>query len=257
MLCRFGARRKMPARPVAVASTLVTEIRTWPIPEDTGASAAASRSGASRTRRWSPAAARSSTTSTSPGRRSCASCARRIRTRASSRSTPRPRWRCRAWSRCCTGADLVRAGVEAAARRRTGFRRPDGSAAAAPPRHALAHEAVRFVGEAVAAVVAETRDQARATRATRCWSTTRNCPTWSTLADAIGRRTRRWCWPTRPTTSRRAMRHGEAAAATRPSRRRRTWCRSTWSTSGWRRRRWSRARCSPASTRPATGSRCA
>ena len=37
----------------------------------------------------------------------------------------------------------------------------NGSPAATPPRPALAHETVRFVGEAVAALVAETREQAK------------------------------------------------------------------------------------------------
>ena len=38
--------------------------------------------------------------------------------------------------------------------------RPDGSPGVSPPRRALAHERVRFVGEAVAAVVAENREAA-------------------------------------------------------------------------------------------------
>ncbi len=59
-----------------------------------------------------------------------------------------------------TGADLVKAGVKpmpAVA----GFKRADGTDARSAPRHALAHERVRFVGEAVAAIVAETLEQAR------------------------------------------------------------------------------------------------
>ncbi len=59
-----------------------------------------------------------------------------------------------------TGADLVRAGVKPFPLS-TDFKRADGSPTASPPRHALAVETVRFVGEAVAAVVAEHRDQAR------------------------------------------------------------------------------------------------
>ncbi len=58
-----------------------------------------------------------------------------------------------------TGRDLVDAGVRPIPVR-TALRRRDGTPAAAPPRRALAHETVRFVGEAVAAVVAETREQA-------------------------------------------------------------------------------------------------
>ncbi len=42
-----------------------------------------------------------------------------------------------------------------------GFRRADGSDCASPVRRALAHEAVRYVGEAVAAVVADTLQQAK------------------------------------------------------------------------------------------------
>ncbi len=53
-----------------------------------------------------------------------------------------------------TGDDLVRAGVGVFPGP-SGFKRPDGTHGTAPPRRALAHERVRFVGEAVAAIVAE------------------------------------------------------------------------------------------------------
>ena len=59
-----------------------------------------------------------------------------------------------------TGADLAAAGVKSVPGV-AGFVRADGSAAATPARRALAHERVRFVGEAVAAVVAQTLQQAR------------------------------------------------------------------------------------------------
>ena len=59
-----------------------------------------------------------------------------------------------------TGEDLVRAGVKPLPSS-ADFKRADGSPSASPPRHALAAGIVRFVGEAVAAVVAETRAQAR------------------------------------------------------------------------------------------------
>ncbi len=59
-----------------------------------------------------------------------------------------------------TGADLVAAGVKPIAGS-SGFLRADGLPSAAPLRHALAHERVRFVGEAVVAVVALTLQQAR------------------------------------------------------------------------------------------------
>ncbi|MBS0509363.1 MAG: xanthine dehydrogenase family protein molybdopterin-binding subunit, partial [Proteobacteria bacterium] len=57
-----------------------------------------------------------------------------------------------------TGADLVAAGVKPLPG--PGFRRADGGPGASPARRALAHERVRFVGEPVAAVVAETLQQA-------------------------------------------------------------------------------------------------
>jgi len=59
-----------------------------------------------------------------------------------------------------TGADLVRAGVRPIPNS-TDFRRADGSATVSPPHHALAVDTVRFVGEAVVAVIAATPLQAR------------------------------------------------------------------------------------------------
>jgi aerobic carbon-monoxide dehydrogenase large subunit len=59
-----------------------------------------------------------------------------------------------------TGADLAAAGVKPLPVAPI-FKRPDGSASDLPPRLGLAHEAVRFVGEAVVAVVAETAEQAK------------------------------------------------------------------------------------------------
>ena len=59
-----------------------------------------------------------------------------------------------------TGADLVKAGVNPIPGV-AGFPRADGSAARSATRYALAHERVRYVGEQVAAIVAQTLDQAR------------------------------------------------------------------------------------------------
>jgi carbon-monoxide dehydrogenase large subunit len=59
-----------------------------------------------------------------------------------------------------TGADLVADGVKALPVAPI-FKRPDGSPGATPLRPALAHEFVRFVGEAVVALFAETLDQAK------------------------------------------------------------------------------------------------
>ena len=60
-----------------------------------------------------------------------------------------------------TGADLVAAGVKPIALA-PAFKRPDGQPCTAPPKRALAHEFVRYVGEAVVAVVADSREAARA-----------------------------------------------------------------------------------------------
>ena len=59
-----------------------------------------------------------------------------------------------------TGADLVKAGVKPLPTV-AGFPRADGSAAASAPRNGLAVDKVRYVGEAVVAVVAQTVEQAR------------------------------------------------------------------------------------------------
>jgi carbon-monoxide dehydrogenase large subunit len=59
-----------------------------------------------------------------------------------------------------TGQDLARDGVKPIVSS-ADFKRPDGSRAAFPPHHALAVDVVRFVGEAVVAVIAETVAQAR------------------------------------------------------------------------------------------------
>jgi len=59
-----------------------------------------------------------------------------------------------------TGADLVREGVKPLVQS-ADFKRADGSNTAAPPQHALAVDAVRYVGEGVVAIVAQTKDQAR------------------------------------------------------------------------------------------------
>ena len=59
-----------------------------------------------------------------------------------------------------TGAELAAAGVKGMATT-PDFRRADGRSTVSPLRRALAHEFARYVGEAVAAVVAESRDQAR------------------------------------------------------------------------------------------------
>jgi carbon-monoxide dehydrogenase large subunit len=58
-----------------------------------------------------------------------------------------------------TGEELAKAGVKPLPG--GGLPRADGSPCASPPRRALAHERVRYAGEPVAAVVAESREAAR------------------------------------------------------------------------------------------------
>jgi aerobic carbon-monoxide dehydrogenase large subunit len=59
-----------------------------------------------------------------------------------------------------TGDDVAKAGLKPLGAALP-FKRPDGSAMAAPPRPVLAQDTVRFVGEAVAAVIAESPAAAR------------------------------------------------------------------------------------------------
>jgi len=59
-----------------------------------------------------------------------------------------------------TGADVVAAGLAPVPFTQL-HKRPDGADMTVPPRHALTADTARFVGDAVALVVAETRDQAR------------------------------------------------------------------------------------------------
>jgi len=59
-----------------------------------------------------------------------------------------------------TGADLVRDNIGTLPTLDI-FKRPDGSPMTVPPRRLLAHEVVRFAGEAVAAVVAKSRLEAQ------------------------------------------------------------------------------------------------
>jgi len=59
-----------------------------------------------------------------------------------------------------TGADLVAAGVKPLPLS-IDFKRGDGLPTASPPRHALAVDTVRFVGEAIAVVIAQSAEEAR------------------------------------------------------------------------------------------------
>jgi carbon-monoxide dehydrogenase large subunit len=108
-----------------------------------------------------------------------------------------------------TGADLAAAGVKPLPVAPI-FKRPDGSPGATPLRPALAHEVVRFVGEAVVAVVAETLEQAKdALEAVEVEYD--DLPVVTALSDAVADGAP-LIWP--PATSNIAaqMKHGDAAA---------------------------------------------
>ncbi|HLL17242.1 MAG TPA: xanthine dehydrogenase family protein molybdopterin-binding subunit [Rubrivivax sp.] len=66
--------------------------------------------------------------------------------------------------RVFTGAELAAAGVKPIPVA-VPFKRPDGGACSVPPKRPLAHQVVRYVGEPVAAVIAESRETAAAAAA--------------------------------------------------------------------------------------------
>ena len=82
-----------------------------------------------------------------------------------------------------TGAELVAAGVKPIPTN-PAFKRGDGTPAATAPRRPLAHERVRYVGEPVVAVVAETLQQAR-DAAEAVWVEYEELSNVVTLDDAI------------------------------------------------------------------------
>jgi carbon-monoxide dehydrogenase large subunit len=108
-----------------------------------------------------------------------------------------------------TGADLAAAGVKALPAVQ-GFPRPDGQPMDAPVRHPLAVGTVGFVGEAVAAVVAENgmaaRDAAEALQIE-----IEALPAVVTLQDAIAPGAPQ-LWPGSPGNIAAELRHGDAAA---------------------------------------------
>jgi carbon-monoxide dehydrogenase large subunit len=109
-----------------------------------------------------------------------------------------------------TGRDLVEAGV-GPIRIHSALQRRDGSPAATPPRRGLAHEVVRFVGEAVVAVVAETREQAR-DAVGRVEVDYEELPAVVDAAQAVAPGAPRIC-PEAPDNVCAEIRHGDPAAA--------------------------------------------
>jgi aerobic carbon-monoxide dehydrogenase large subunit len=109
-----------------------------------------------------------------------------------------------------TGADLVADGVKPLPLAPI-FKRPDDSPGATPLRPALAYERVRFVGEAVAALIAETHEQAKdALEALVVEYEELPVVTEMTRAIAAGAPL---IWPAATENIAAQMRHGEAAAA--------------------------------------------
>jgi aerobic carbon-monoxide dehydrogenase large subunit len=108
-----------------------------------------------------------------------------------------------------TGADLVAAGVKPIPVA-PAFKRPDGQAFATPPKRALAHEFVRYVGEGVVAVVADSREAARA-GANAVFVDYQELPAVADVlqATAAGAPV---VWPVAPDNVAAEMRHGDAAA---------------------------------------------
>jgi len=108
-----------------------------------------------------------------------------------------------------TGQDLLRAGVQPLPLS-SDFRRADGSPTATPPWHALAVDAVRYVGEAIAAVIATSVREARdAIEAIDVRYETLPAVTDARAALAAGAPL---VWPAASGNLACEMRHGDAAA---------------------------------------------
>jgi carbon-monoxide dehydrogenase large subunit len=108
-----------------------------------------------------------------------------------------------------TGADLAAAGVKPLPVAPI-FKRPDGSPGATPLRPALAHEVVRFVGEAVVAVVADTLEQAKdAIEAVEVEYD--DLPVVTALSAAVAPGAPQ-IWPAATSNIAAQMKHGDAAA---------------------------------------------
>jgi carbon-monoxide dehydrogenase large subunit len=108
-----------------------------------------------------------------------------------------------------TGADLAAAGVKPIATA-PAFRRADGSPMAAPPKRALAHEVVRYVGEALAMVVADSRAAAKAA----VDAVVVDYEPLPVVVDPVAATTAGApvVWPAAPDNICAEMRHGDAAA---------------------------------------------
>jgi carbon-monoxide dehydrogenase large subunit len=109
-----------------------------------------------------------------------------------------------------TGADLVAAGVKPVAPA-GGFKRPDGQAMNPPTKRALAVDVVRYVGEPVVAVIALTKEAARAA-ADAVVVDIEALPAVSSALAAVAADAPQ-VWPEAPGNVLAAMRHGQPEAA--------------------------------------------
>ena len=109
-----------------------------------------------------------------------------------------------------TGAELAQAGVKPLVQS-ADFKRANGQPTAAPPQHAMAIDTVRFVGEIVAAVVAQTREQAR-DAAESIDVRYDPLPSVATLEDAVARQAP-LVWPEATGNVACVAKHGDADAA--------------------------------------------
>ena len=110
-----------------------------------------------------------------------------------------------------SGADLVAAGVQPLAPA-MGFKRPDGKPMSPPTKRALAVDFVRYVGEPVVAVVAQSHEGARAA-ADAVMVDIEALPAVASAKDAIANEAPQ-VWPEAPGNVLAQMRHGDPAAAT-------------------------------------------
>jgi carbon-monoxide dehydrogenase large subunit len=108
-----------------------------------------------------------------------------------------------------TGAELRAAGVQPIALP-PGFKRPDGKVASAPAKQPLAVDVVRFVGEPVVAVVADSREAARAA-ASSIWVEYEDLPVVGSLAAALAPGAPE-VWPDAPGNVLAEARYGDAVA---------------------------------------------
>ena len=108
-----------------------------------------------------------------------------------------------------TGAAMVAAGLKPAPAP-AGFPRPDGKPGVSAPRYALAHLRVRYVGEAVAAVVADSIEQARVA-AEALWVDYEELPAVVNAFDAMAPGAPQLC-DGAPDNIAASMRHGNVAA---------------------------------------------